>query len=86
VNVGQPGHDKVLTGARAVKAHAFFDQDSTFNWNDLAKMKIEAPYKPKIEGMYDTKNFYEPTVDHDGIVDLDGIDPKSIVAGQSWVI
>jgi hypothetical protein len=48
----QPG----LTGARAVKAHPFFE---TLAWNDLAKSKLPAPYQPKIEGGYDTKHFYE---------------------------
>lgn len=77
--LGSSGGDK--SGARAVKAEPFFED---FNWNAMIKMKMEPPYVPKISGGYDSRNFYEPTLGSDRVVDFEGVDAKLVVAGQSW--
>ena len=75
------GTSQPLTGARAVKAHAFFDD---LSWSELMKTKMEAPYKPQIAGGYDTRNFYEPAIGNDVVVDLANVDPALVVAGMPW--
>lgn len=75
------GANQPLSGARAVKAHGFFDD---LSWSDLLKMKLEVPYKPQIDGGYDTRNFYEPAIGNDVVVDLANVDPAQVVAGQPW--
>jgi len=70
-----------LAGARAVKAHSFFDD---MVWADLIKMKIDVPYKPQIAGGYDTRNFYEPAIGNDVVVDLANVDPALVEAGMPW--
>jgi CRP-like cAMP-binding protein len=75
------GAAQPLTGARAVKAHSFFDD---LSWADLIKMNAEVPYKPQIAGGYDTRNFYEPAIGNDVVVDLANVDPSMVVAGMPW--
>jgi len=76
-----PGSTQPLTGARAVKAHPFFED---LNWSDIIRFKAEVPYKPQIAGGYDTRNFYEPAMGNDKVVDLANVDPSSVLAGTSW--
>ena len=56
VGVSPGPQHSTLVGARAIKAHPFFE---LFPRNELAKQKVPSPYQPKIEGGYDTKHFYE---------------------------
>jgi len=68
-------------GARDCKNHALF---KGFNWNGLMKGKLESPYKPKIESMYDTHNFYEPVVQDGSKINIEDIDLSLIEADKSW--
>lgn len=72
-------------GAIAIKAHPFFDD---LNWQDLVKFKGAdvPPYKPQIHGGYDTRNFYEPAIGNDKVMDLAKVDPSTVVAGGNWEI
>lgn len=75
------GATQPLTGARAVKAHVFFED---VNWNDLIRLKADVPYKPQIAGGYDTRHFYEPAIGNDKVLDLAEVNPDDVVAGQPW--
>jgi ribosomal protein S6 kinase alpha-5 len=49
-----PGKRLGANGAYEVKSHQFFDG---INWDDLAKKKVPAPFKPNIINELDTSNF-----------------------------
>ena len=74
---GNPG------GARAVKEHSLFSKMGPAGWNKIASRQETAPYMPQIEGTYDTGNFYEPAVKAE-MVDVEGVDPKTVHAGEKW--
>ena len=42
-------------GAVQVKNHPFFK--NKLSWQDLAEQRLDPPYKPNIDGRYDTSNF-----------------------------
>merc|ERR1711997_1120548 len=42
-------------GANQVKNHPFFK--GKLSWQDLAEQRLDPPYKPNIDGRFDTSNF-----------------------------
>jgi len=77
-----PNANKRL-GARDAKAHKLLRK---INWTKILNQEATAPYVPKVDSLYDTRNFYNKHEKHGGEKILEEVmdDLTQSVAGASW--